>query len=187
LDPLYSQGLDYCSWTVSVAVERILRENRGESCDFEDLNARFSRSYWNWFEALYKDKYYYLGDKELMTAAFLLDLGLFFVGPVRSVIRSPRAGFAEFPLQGGLDGRIVSRIMAFYNERLARIAQKRMGAGVYGSRNLDSRTLVKGFQPTRHVWKLIFRGVRIWLRTELGSLLLRAPSAEPTEYRASAV
>jgi flavin-dependent dehydrogenase len=187
LDPLYSQGLDYCSWTVSVAVERILRENRGQSCDFEDLNARFSRSYWNWFEALYKDKYYYLGDKELMTAAFLLDLGLFFVGPVRSVIRCPRAGFAEFPLQGWLDGRIVSRIMAFYNERLARIAQKRMGAGAYGSRNLDSRTLVKGFEPTRHVWKLIMRGVRIWLRAEFRSLFLRAPAMEPTEYRASAV
>jgi hypothetical protein len=122
-----------------------------------------------------------------MTAAFLLDLGLFFVGPVRSVIRCPRAGFAEFPLQGWLDGTIVSRIMAFYNERLARIAQKRMGAGVYGSRNLDSRTLVTGFEPTRHVWKLIFRGVRSWLRAELRSLFLPAPSAAPAEYRVSAV
>ena len=107
LDPLYSQGLDYCSWTVSAAVDRILRESHGEACDLDELNARFSRSYRGWFEALYKDKYYYLGDKELMTAAFLMDLGLFFYGPVRSVVHCPRAGFAEFPFEGSLDGAIV--------------------------------------------------------------------------------
>jgi flavin-dependent dehydrogenase len=187
LDPLYSQGLDYCSWTVSVAVDRILRENRGESCDLENLNARFSRSYRGWFEALYKDKYYYLGDKELMSAAFLMDLGLFFFGPVRTVIRCPRAGFSEFPFEGPIDGVMVSRLMAFYNKRLVRIAQKRMAAGVYGSMNLDSRTLLKGFEPNRHAWKLILRGVRIWLRAELRSLFLPAPRSEPAGHPAPAV
>ena len=187
LDPLYSQGLDYCAWTVSAAVDRIIREMRGESCDLEDLNERFSRSYWGWFEALYKDKYHYLGDQELMTAAFLMDLGMFFFGPVRSVVRCPRAGFAEFPFEGWLDGVIVSRVMSFYNQRLARIAQKRHAAGVYGSMNLDSRTLLKGFEPNRHVWKLILRGVRIWLRAELRSLFLRASSSPPVGCPASAV
>jgi len=187
LDPLYSQGLDYCSWTVSAAVDRIIRENRGESCDLKDLNERFLRSYWGWFEALYKDKYHYLGDKELMTAAFLMDLGLFFFGPVRSVVRCPRSGFAEFPFEGSLDGVIVSRLMAFYNQRLVRIAQKRQAAGVYGSMNLDSRTLLKGFEPNRHVWRLILRGVRIWLRAELRSLFLPAAHSAPVGYRASAV
>ena len=91
----------------------------------KDLNERFSRSFRGWFEALYKDKYHYLGDQELMTAAFLMDLGLFFFGPVRSVVRCPRAGFTEFPFEGSFDGMIVSRLMAFYNQRLARIAQKR--------------------------------------------------------------
>ena len=57
---------------------------------------RFARSYRGWFEALYKDKYHYLGDKELMTAAFLMDLGLFFFGPVRSVVRCPAQGFLNF-------------------------------------------------------------------------------------------
>ena len=187
LDPLYSQGLDYCAWTVSAAVDRIKREDRGESCDLKDLNERFSRSYRGWFEALYRDKYHYLGDKELMTAAFLMDLGLFFFGPVRSVLRCPRAGFAEFPFEGLLDGVIVSRLMAFYNQRLARIAQKRQAAGVYGSMNLDSRTLLKGFEPNRHVWKLILRGVRMWFRAELRSLFLPAPSSAPIGSPASAV
>jgi flavin-dependent dehydrogenase len=184
MDPLYSQGLDYCSWTVSVAVDRIVRESRGETSNIDELNARFSRSYRGWFEALYRDKYYYLGDKELMTAAFLMDLGLFFYGPVRSVVRCPRSGFAEFPFEGALDGVMVRKVMAFYNQRLARIAQKRQAAGVYGSMNLDSRTLLKGFEPNGHVWKLILRGVRIWLRAELRSLSLpaahTAPAACPT-------
>ncbi|HEY5741494.1 MAG TPA: hypothetical protein VIS99_03045, partial [Terrimicrobiaceae bacterium] len=187
LDPLYSQGLDYCSWTVSVAVDRIVRESRGEPCDLEDLNKRFSRSYRGWFEALYKDKYYYLGDKELMTAAFLMDLGLFFFGPVRSVVRCPRSGFSRFPFEGSFDGTIVKKLMAFYNRRLVRIAQKRQAAGVYGSKNLDSRTLLKGFEPNRHVWKLILRGVRVWLRAELRSLVLPAPVAAPAGCPASAV
>ena len=187
LDPLYSQGLDYCSWTVSAAVNRIVLENKGGTCNFEDLNARFSRSYRNWFEALYKDKYYYLGDMELMTAAFLMDLGLFFLGPVRTVVRCPRAGFAEFPFQGPVDGAIIGPIMAFYNRRLAWIAQKRLMAGIYGARNLDAQTLLKGFEPNRRAWRLIFRGVRIWLRAELRSLFLPAPRSAPTANPISAV
>ena len=31
MDPLYSQGLDYCAWTVSVAVDRIVRESQGRA------------------------------------------------------------------------------------------------------------------------------------------------------------
>jgi flavin-dependent dehydrogenase len=187
LDPLYSQGLDYCSWTVCAAVERIARETQGEPGDLNDLNERFSRSFRGWFEALYKDKYHYLGDKELMTAAFLMDLGLFFFGPVRSVIRCPRAGFIQFPFEGSIEGAVVSRFMGFYNKRLARIAQKRLLAGVYGLGNLDSRTSLKGFEPNRQVWKLILRGVHIWLRAELRSLFLLTPASAPVGSPASAL
>jgi hypothetical protein len=77
--------------------------------------------------------------------------------------------------------------MSFYNQRLARIAQKRHAAGVYGSMNLDSRTLLKGFEPNRHVWKLILRGVRTWLRAELRSLSLPAPGSASVGRPAPAV
>jgi hypothetical protein len=121
------------------------------------------------------------------TAAFLMDLGLFFVGPVRSVIRCPHTGFVEFPFEGWLDGAIVSRLMAFYNKRLARIAQKRLVAGVYGLKNLDSRTLLRGFEPNRQVWKPIFRGLRIWLWAELRSFFLPAAASAPVGCPASAI
>lgn len=182
LDPLYSQGLDYCSWTVTSAVNRIISEDKGESVSLDDINDRFARSYHGWFESLYKDKYHYLGDKELMTAAFLLDLGLFFIGPVRSVVQCPRMGFARFPFDGPVDGHIIRPFMTFYNRRLSLIAQKRKAAGEYGPLNVGSRTLVKGFEPSPNVLKMVWRGIKVWLRAELRSASLPtppAPSAAP--------
>ncbi|MFY8216618.1 MAG: NAD(P)/FAD-dependent oxidoreductase, partial [Chthoniobacterales bacterium] len=81
MDPLYSPGLDYCSWTVRCAVGRIAAESRGESVEIDALNARFAESYQAWFRGLYLDKYFYLGDAELMSAAYWMDIALFFLGP----------------------------------------------------------------------------------------------------------
>ena len=41
-----------------------------------------TRSHRCWFEALYKDKYEYMGEFDLMSLAFLLDLGLYYFGIV---------------------------------------------------------------------------------------------------------
>lgn len=174
-DPLYSPGLDFCSWSVSAAVERITKEHRGESFDIEDLNARFFRSCHGWFESIYIDKYHYLGDQELMTAAILMDIGLYFFGPVRTVVQDPDGGFRRFPFDGPVDGKIIRPLMTFYNRRLALIARKRKAAGVYGKNNLHTRTLVKGFEPSAKVWRVIAQGARIWLRAELRSAFLPKP------------
>lgn len=178
MDPLYSQGLDYCSWTVTAAVNRIKDELDGKSVCLKDINQRWLRSYHGWFNALYKDKYHYLGDKELMTAAFFLDLGSFFFGPVRAVSMCVKHGFGRFPFDGPVDGR-VGKFMAFYNHRLSIIGQKRKAAGVYGASNLGSRTLTPGFEPTRQPWRGMLRGVRIWLRAELRSAFLPSPAPQP--------
>lgn len=187
MDPLYSQGLDYCSWTVSSAVSRIISESKGESPCLDTINSRFATSYRAWFESLYKDKYYYLGDKELMTAAFLMDLGLFFYGPVQTLVKCARSGFAEFPFEGRVDGAIVRKIMSFYNRRLVVLAQKKRAAGTYGAMNLDSRMLVKGFEPTSKVWKLIRQGIGIWLKAEWRHAFQRAEKSAPLTSSVSAV
>lgn len=185
MDPLYSQGLDYCAWTVSAAVDRIVSENKGEKPCLDTLNMRYATSYRAWFESLYKDKYYYLGDKELMTAAFLMDLGLFFYGPVQTLVKNVREGFAEFPFEGRVDGAIVRKIMTFYNRRLVALAQKKKEAGTYGAMNLDSRTLIKGFEPNKNAWKLIRQGMKIWLKAEVRNAFVSsgkkgaAPAAAP--------
>lgn len=172
-DPLYSAGLDFCSYTISSAVGRIADESQGRSTDLADINARFLRSYHGWFQALYKDKYQYLGDAELMHAAFLMDIGWFYFGPVRELCICPRGGFERFPFDGPIDGA-VSRFMAFANRRLASIARKRIAAGTYGAKNLDHRFIVKGFIPAPSVLGQIWLGITLWLRAECGALFLPA-------------
>ncbi|MCX6968917.1 MAG: NAD(P)/FAD-dependent oxidoreductase [Verrucomicrobia bacterium] len=180
LDPLYSAGLDFCSWTITAAVNRVLTELAGQTVDYKDTNARFLRSYHGWFQALIKDKYHYIGDAQLMRAAFLMDLGWFFFGPVRELCKCPKGGFERFPFDGPVDGA-VSKFMAFANRRLTRIALKRRACGVYGSHNLDHRMMVAGFEPTPKVLRMVWQGIKLWLRAEWQALFLRqhpAPAAK---------
>jgi len=174
MDPLYSQGLDYCSWTVSSAVQRIVAECDGKTVDVADINTRFSRSYHAWFQALYKDKYYYLGDAELMRAAFLLDIGLWFFGPVREICKCPQGGFQRFPFDGPVDG-LVSKLMALYNRRLAKLGAARQEAGTYGAEN-RRRTIIPGFEPTPRVLRVVRKGLACWLRAECKAIWPRKKS-----------
>ena len=178
-DPLYSAGLDFCSFTISSAVNRINAESQGLPSDLANINARFLRSYHGWFQALYKDKYHYLGDAELMHAAFLMDIGWFYFGPVRELCTCPKGGFGRFPFDGPIDGA-VSKFMAFVNRRLSKIARKRRAAGTYGAKNLDHRFIVKGFIPSPKVLGQVWLGIRIWLRAEWGALFLPQPP-QPVE------
>ena len=184
-DPLYSAGLDFCAFTVSSAVSRIAAESEGRPADYGDINARFLRSYHGWFQALYKDKYHYLGDAELMHAAFLMDIGWFYFGPVRELCTCPKGGFERFPFDGRIDGA-VSRFMAFANRRLSKIARKRRACGTYGRKNLDHRFIVKGFVPAPPVLGQVWLGIKIWLRAEWGALFLRRPPEPAGEPQAAA-
>lgn len=178
LDPLYSAGLDYCSWTVTAAVNRILSEADGKTVDYGDINARFRRSYDGWFRALYKDKYYYLGDAQLMLAAFLMDLGWFFFGPVRELCKCPKGGFERFPFDGPVDGA-VGRFMAFCSRRLKVLAVKRRACGHYGDSNLGQRRMIGGFEPSPKVLWMVLKGIGVWLGAEWQTAFLRAPAPVP--------
>lgn len=172
LDPLYSPGLDFCSWTVRCALGRIAAESRGEPVDLTKLNTRFSRAYDTWFRALYLDKYLYMGDAELMSAAYWMDIASFYFGPVREITIDRQLDLDCLPFNGPVDGA-AGKIMAFYNRRLATIARKRIGAGCYGRRNTGWRELGDGFTPG---WKSVFplmKGIRRWLGAELHALTLK--------------
>ena len=186
LDPLYSAGLDFCSWTITAAVNRIFAELDGQKVNHAETNARFLRSYHGWFRALIKDKYHYLGDAQLMEAAFLMDLGWFFFGPVRELCKCPKGGFARFPFDGPVDGA-VSQFMGFASRRLKKIALKRQACGVYGSRNLDHRMLVRGFEPTPLVLRMVGQGIGLWLAAEWQALFLRTPARTEPGFPAPTV
>ncbi|MEZ5313342.1 MAG: hypothetical protein R2862_06620 [Thermoanaerobaculia bacterium] len=42
-------------------------------------NETFVRSYWHFFEAVYKGKYAYMGEADLLSASFLLDTAQYYI------------------------------------------------------------------------------------------------------------
>ncbi|MEO8206058.1 MAG: hypothetical protein ABI615_07740, partial [Chthoniobacterales bacterium] len=183
MDALYSQGLDFCAWTTSATVAAISDEIEGKMVDTAMLSANFQKAYHSWFRALYKDKYYYLGDADLMIPAFLMDLGLYFFGPVRDAVNDPKTEMRDLPFAASA-GEYVARFMAFYNRRLALIGENRHRRGTYGRNNLNRRELIAGFIPDHTVLWVIFRGVRLWMRAEWSNFresLLERRSGKPME------
>ena len=91
IDPLYSPGLDFCSYTSYYVADLLARSLAGE--DVADriryYNQQYPITYRYWFESLYKDKYYYMGDADLMSAALLLDVSSYYIGLVRAAYRDP--------------------------------------------------------------------------------------------------
>lgn len=173
IDPLYSPGLDFCAFTVESTVARVVDALAGKAIDIRDYNHRFAFCFRSWFECIYRDKYWYLGDAELMAAALLMDVATYHLGPVRQVYSDPATMFGEFPFDG-IAGRIASRAIAFYNRRLVAIARKRLAAGRYGRRNTGWRMLVPGFTPQPgQSGRLLLNGIWRWLWLELRSLRLR--------------
>jgi len=77
IDPFYSPGMDWVSFTSWSSAQLILAQQRGEEMAslVKRHNEDFSRSYARWFAAIYKDKYEYMGDFELMRIAFQMDWG----------------------------------------------------------------------------------------------------------------
>lgn len=177
IDPLYSPGLDFCAFTAHGAQSMIARALDGEdtAACVEQYNARFSFCYRAWFDAIYRDKYFYLGDAELMAAAFLLDIALYHLGPVRQVYSDPATQFDFFPFDGK-PGRVVAAFMAFYNRRLVALARRKLAAGTYGARNAQWRLLVGGFLPDGTSGRLLLRGLGRWALAEWRNLFLPASS-----------
>src|SRR5262249_15047525 len=133
IDPLYSPGLDFCSFTSYFVAGLLARSLAGEkvNAQIDYYNRQYPVTYRRWFESLYRDKYFYMGEADLLAAALLLDVASYFVGLVRHVYRDPESAFARFPFQGG-PGRIAAWAMNFYNRRLVALAKNRAPRGRVG-------------------------------------------------------
>src|SRR5436189_3109984 len=118
IDPLYSPGLDFCSYRSYYVADLLARSLAGK--DVADriryYNQQYPITYRFWFESLYKDKYYYMGDADLMSAALLLDVSSYYLGLVRAVYRDPECAFLNLPVTG-FRGRFARKVMKFYRRR----------------------------------------------------------------------
>jgi flavin-dependent dehydrogenase len=190
IDPLYSPGLDFCSYTSYFVADMLARSVSGEDVSslVDYYNEQYPLMYRGWFESLYKNKYFYLGEADLMSAALLLDVASYYVGLVASAYRNPEETFARLPFEGK-PGRIAAAVMSFYSGRLTAIAKRRAVAGRLGEVNGGWRELYGGFVPDLSLRKHFTKGLLRWWKAELKNLVLSrrasqtapTPSASPVE------
>ena len=168
LDPFYSPGMDWISFTVTAACGLILAQHRGQNVEklIAAHNEDFSQSYQRWFDALYLDKYEYVGDFDLMRLAFLMDLGLYYLG-----VASQPFKYGDDALRKPVFSTPVSlpffRFMRAYNRRFAQLARARRRRGRWGCSNAGRRFLIPGYtlSPTS-AWPII-KALGGWARLEL--------------------
>lgn len=151
MDPFYSPGMDWISFTTSSAANLITKQRQGEPMEerIAHYNNSFSISHRSWFEALYKDKYEYMGEFDLMSLAYRLDLGLYYWGVVAHPFRDGPKALHKPPFAPP-DGRFVYWLMKTYNRRLAQIARRRRRTGTLGVTNKGQRCLIPGYKLHRN-------------------------------------
>ena len=146
LDPFYSPGLDWISFTVTATTELIFAQQRGEvmAPQVARHNRDFTQSYARWFEAIYRDKYEYLGEFDLMRLAFLLDLGLYYLGVASQPFKRGAVALSE-PYYSTPPSTPFYYGMRTYNRRFAQIARARRARQALGQRNDRRRFMFKGY------------------------------------------
>ncbi|CAM2806343.1 NAD(P)/FAD-dependent oxidoreductase [Rariglobus hedericola] len=168
IDPFYSPGMDWIGYTACSAATLVDGSIRGKpkAPRIARHNELFTTSYDRWFRAIYQDKYYYMGDHELMTLAFRLDLGLYYFGVVSQPFKHGAAAF-ETPAFAGPHTRLPFRLISGYHRRLVSIARSRLARGVWGRNNHQHYF---GFRSYELTWTLPFRligVVGVYARLEL--------------------
>jgi flavin-dependent dehydrogenase len=168
MDPFYSPGMDWIAFTASSAVELIGAQRHGESLAevIEQHNSAFSTSYRDWFTAVYQNKYEYMGEYDLMRLAFLLDLGLYYLGIVSQPFRMGFKGLLAPPFSEPLS-RPIFVLMRSYNRRFAQIGRRRRRLALLGKTNCAKRFLANGFTLSRFDIRLIFKTIFQWGWLEL--------------------
>jgi flavin-dependent dehydrogenase len=168
IDPFYSPGMDWVAFTSWCSAQLILAQRRGEALGplIARHNADFSRSYERWFEAVYKDKYEYMGDYELMCVVFQLDLGFYYLGVASQPFKFGTKMLSQPPFSSAPSVPFY-HLMRFYNRRFARMARVRRARKVWGRCNAKRRFLIPGFTFSGKSGWPIVKALLGWARLEL--------------------
>lgn len=167
MDPFYSPGMDWISYSASAAAALVDDCCRGKPAEprVRKHNERFATSYTRWFEAIYRDKYYYLGDHELMTLAFRLDLGLYYLGVVSQPFKyGPSA--LELPSFASRHSKWPARLIALYHRRLVRIARARRARGTWGRSNFGRYYGFTSYELNGWLLPRVLKALAGWLWLE---------------------
>jgi flavin-dependent dehydrogenase len=168
LDPLYSPGMDWISFTTTATTALIAAQQRGEAITplIAKHNASFTRSYRRWFQAIYQDKYDYLGEFDLMRIAFRMDLGLYYLGIVSQPFKFGPKSLAIPPFSPPVSTPVFHFIRT-YNRRMAAIARDRRRRRALGSSNDARSYLFPSFSLGAADVKFVAWSALHWLALEL--------------------
>ncbi len=132
-------------------------------------------SYQRWFDAIYRENNYYLGDFESMTLAFRLDLGLYYLGVVSQPFKYG-ARILEIPSFASRYSKLPWQIISFYTmwrrlaapARCAGFGAERMRDNIAGSpvtnlNNVLVPRILNAIGPGGF-WLEIKEGWRTWFR-----------------------
>ena len=186
LDPYYSPGLDHASFSVEATVEIVKAQTAGEDVGarIAEHNETFLRSYHRFFRAVYQDKYFYMGEHDLLSASFLIDTAQYYIFVVIPAYRL----FGKFhwmPVLGPRPAFFSYHMMRIYNRRFKAIALARRAAGEAGRRN-HGRRVKALFDLQVSPFRMAARGVKLWAFAELDNVRLavkRLFAGRPAEFR----
>ena len=169
IDPFYSPGLDWIAYTATAAADLIVAERAGEDdipARLERHNRDYVRAYRRWFEAIYQNKYDYMGDFELLRIAFLFDLGLYYIFVASQPFRSGKEVLVR-PIYSLPPSTPFFYFMRFYNRRMAAMGRSRRARGTFGRRNSGKSFLFGGFNFSVTSARPILGAMASWLWLEL--------------------
>ena len=177
LDPYYSPGLDHASFSVEATVAIVAAAARGEdvAARIEEHNATFVRSYHRFFRAVYADKYVYMGEHDLISAAFLLDTAQYYIFVVIPAYRL-FGRFHWMPILGPKPAFFSYHLMRIYNRRFKTLALRRRAAGE-GGRGNAGRRINAYYDLDWGAFRMGARGAKLWALAELDGLRLAAKGA----------
>jgi flavin-dependent dehydrogenase len=168
MDPFYSPGMDWIAFSTSSAANLIKQQRDGGCMEtlVSKYNRDFSLCHQRWFSSLYKDKYHYLAEFDLMSLAFRLDLSLYYWGVVQPPFTEGPSALLSPPFSP-VSGKIFSGLMGCYNRRFATIAKRRRRLGLLGRNNNGNRLLIPGFTLERKDMFRLFGLLKDWAVLEL--------------------
>ncbi|MGB8352433.1 MAG: NAD(P)/FAD-dependent oxidoreductase [Chthoniobacteraceae bacterium] len=167
MDPFYSPGMDWISFTATSAADLISAQRRGEPMAerLVRYNHDFVLSHRSWFESVYKDKYEYMGEFDLLSMAFLLDLGFYYLGIVSQPFKMGVKALLTPPFTVP-PSRPIFHLMRTYNRRFAQIARRRRRLNLLGKTNKGQRCLTSGFTLKKGDIGLIVKTLFQWAKLE---------------------
>ncbi len=170
LDPYYSPGLDHAAFSVEATLDIIKTDAMGKDVAerIDEHNATFLRSYDRFFRAVYKDKYYYMGESDLLSASFLIDTAQYYIFVVTPAYRFLKK-FSWMPVLGPKPAFISYHLMALYNKRFKSIALSRRAVGEAGLRN-DNRRVKAYYNLNFAPIHMAARGLKLWAWAELDNV-----------------